>query len=165
MHATATLALDWWLAGAWTPYARVHDEASYLLQAQTFAHFRWVNPSPPIPAFFEQYHVFVEPAFFSKYPPGHGLLMVPGVWLGLPALVPMLLHGVAGALLFMLARRVANPWVALLTWALWLGARANVEFRPTYFSDARSSFRYSRMNWGLSCQVRAVTRLPHTTTG
>jgi hypothetical protein len=144
-----TTAFYWWLAGAWTPYARVHDEASYLLQAQTFALGRWTNPSPPIPAFFEQYHVFVEPAFFSKYPPGHGLLMVPGIWLGLPALMPMLLHGVAGALLFLLARRVANPWVALLTWVLWLGARANVQFRPTYFSEATSSALWLAGWWAL----------------
>lgn len=144
-----TTAFYWWLSGEWTPYARVHDEASYLLQAQTFARFRWANPSPPIPAFFEQYHVFVEPAFFSKYPPGHGLLMVPGIWLGLPALVPMLLHGVAGALLFMLARRLGNPWVALLTWALWLGVGANVQFRPTYFSEASSSALWLAGWWAL----------------
>ena len=135
----ATTAFYWWLAAEWTPYPRVHDEASYLLQAQTFALGRWVNPTPPIPAFFEQYHVFVEPAFFSKYPPGHGLLMVPGIWLGLPALMPMVLHGVAGALLFVLARKLANPWVALLTWLLWLGVGANLQFRPTYCSEATSS--------------------------
>lgn len=134
-----TTVFYWWLAAEWTPYPRVHDEASYILQAQTFALGRWVNPTPPIPAFFEQYHVFVEPAFFSKYPPGHGLLMAPGIWLGLPILMPMLLHGVAGGLLFVLARRLANPWVALVTWLLWLGTGANVQFRPSYFSEATSS--------------------------
>jgi hypothetical protein len=145
----ATTTFYWWLSAEWTPYARVHDEASYLLQAQTFALGRWVNPAPPLPAFFEQYHVFVEPAFFSKYPPGHGLLMVPGIWLGLPALVPMLLHGVAGGLLFTIARHVANPWVGLITWVLWLGTGGNVQFRPTYFSEATSSAMWLGGWWAL----------------
>jgi hypothetical protein len=152
-----TMAFYWWMCGAWTPYARVHDEASYILQAQTFAMFRWTNPAPPIPAFFEQYHVFVEPAFFSKYPPGHGLLMAPGIWFGLPALVPMLLHGVAGGLLFALARRVANPWVGLLAWLLWLGAGANLLFRPTYFSEATSSALWLGGWWAL-LEWRATRR-------
>jgi hypothetical protein len=152
-----TAAFMWWLVGAWTPYPRVHDEASYLLQAETFALGRWSNPSPPLPIFFEQYHVFVEPGFFSKYPPGHGLLMVPGIWLGLPALVPMLLHGVAGGLLFALARRVANPWVALATWALWLGTAGNLRFRPSYFSQATSSALWLGGWWAL-LEWRATRR-------
>lgn len=151
------MAFYWWLSAEWTPYPRVHDEASYLLQAQTFALGRWVNPSPPIPAFFEQYHVFVEPAFFSKYPPGHGLLMVPGIWLGLPALMPMLLHGVAGALVFVIMRRIANPWVGLLAFTLWLGAGANVLFRPTYFSEATSSALWMGGWWAL-LEWRATRR-------
>ena len=42
--------------------AIVHDERAYLLQAAIFARGHWTVPSPPIPAFFEQMHVFVEPA-------------------------------------------------------------------------------------------------------
>ena len=140
----------WWsMAGALTPLPLVHDEASYLLQAQTFARFRWTMPSPPIPEFFEQFHVFVQPAFASKYPPGHGLLMVPGVWLGLPFLMPMLLHGVSGAFVFLLARRVANPWVALVTWLLWLIAADNLLFRSRYYSEATSGALWLVGWWAL----------------
>ncbi len=61
-----------------------HDERAYLLQAEIFARGHWTAPSPPIAAFFEQMHVFIEPAVFAKYPPAHALTLVPGMWLGLP---------------------------------------------------------------------------------
>src|SRR5262249_27550061 len=76
----------------------VHDEASYLLQAETFARWRWAMPSPRLPDFFDQFHVLVTPTFASKYWPGHGILLVPGIWLGVPGLVPLLLNGLAAAL-------------------------------------------------------------------
>ena len=47
----------------------VHDERAYLLQAEIFARGHWTAPSPPLAAFFEQMHVFIEPAVFAKYPP------------------------------------------------------------------------------------------------
>ena len=127
----------------------VHDEASYLLQAQTFALGRWAMPSPPLPEFFEQFHVFVTPAFASKYPPGHGLLMVPGIWLGAPGLVPVLLSGLAAALVFILVRRVTNGWIALLTFMLWLPMRANLWFRPSYFSENTTSVLWLLGWWAL----------------
>lgn len=144
-----TGATWWWLAGASSPLPTVHDEASYLLQAQIFSMGRWTMPSPELPSFFEQFHVFVEPRFASKYPPGHALLLVPGVWLGAPFVVPALLNGVSGALVFALARRVANPWVALLTWVLWLLAPDNLRFRPRYYSEATSGMLWLAGWWSL----------------
>ena len=88
----------------------VHDERAYLLQAEIFATGRWTAPSPPLATFFEQMHMFIEPAVFAKYPPGHSLALVPGIWLGLPGLMPALMTGLAGALVFWLARRLANEW-------------------------------------------------------
>src|SRR5215813_3861086 len=68
----------------------VHDERAYLLQAEIFSRGHWTAASPPLATFFEQMHVFIEPAVFAKYPPAHTLLLVPGVWLGLPGLMPAL---------------------------------------------------------------------------
>jgi len=135
----ATMLVIWYLWGSLNAVPVVHDEASYLLQAQTFARGHWAMPSPPLPVFFEQFHVFVAPTFASKYPPGHGILLVPGVWAGLPGLVPLLLNGFAGALLFVLVRRVTNGWIALLTILLWLPMHSNLLFRPSYFSENSTS--------------------------
>jgi hypothetical protein len=118
---------------------RYHDEAAYLFQARILASGRWVAPAPPLPEFFEQYHVFVTPVFAGKYPPGHPLMLVPGVWTGLPGLTPILWTGLAGGLLFALARRTSNVWVALLAWLLWTTAGGELRFRPAYFSQTTTT--------------------------
>ena len=84
-------------------------------------------------------HVFIEPAVFAKYPPAHALTLVPGIWLGLPGLMPALMTGVAGALVFWLARRLANEWTALLTWWLWTTAWATLIWSASYFSETTST--------------------------
>ncbi len=128
-----------WVWGSLDQVAPIHDEASYLVQAKIFATGHWVAPGRPLPEFFEQYHVFVTPVLTSKYPPGHALLLVPGIWLGLPGLMPVVLAGVAGALLFVIARRLSNVWVALLAWLLWLTAPGVAEFIPSYMSETTST--------------------------
>lgn len=121
--------------GSLAPVPSFHDEASYLLQAKLFTEGRWKVPSPPLPEFFEQFHVLMTPVMASKYPPGHALLLAAGVWTGAPALVPLALTGITGALLFALARRVANSQVALLAWLMWVGSPRNLDYRSTYLSD------------------------------
>ena len=101
--------------GAPLPY--VHDEFSYLLAADTFAHGRLTNPTPPAWEHFESMHILVRPTYQSKYPPAQGLVMafgqvifghpIVGVWLS-----------TAGAVL--------ASWWALRAfvparWALWGG--------------------------------------------
>jgi len=123
-----------WLWGGLDQVAVVHDEAAYLLQAKIYATGRWTAPGLPLPEFFEQYHVFVTPILTPKYPPGHAFVLIPGLWLGLPGLMPVLLLGVCGALVYEVARRLANPWVALLTWFLWMTAPGIMDFEPGYLS-------------------------------
>ena len=102
------------------------------------------------PEFFEQYHVLVTPVYAGKYPPGHSLLIAPGNWVGMPGLVPVLLAGIAGALLFLLARRYANPWVALLTWAIWTTAPGNLRFLPAYMSQNTTIVLWLAGWWALA---------------
>lgn len=128
-----------WLWGGLNQVAVIHDEAAYLLQAKTYASGAWTAPGRPLPEFFEQYHVFVTPILTSKYPPGHALVLIPGLWLGLPGLMPMLLIGACGALVFEVARRLSNAWVALLTWFLWLTASGIMDFEPGYLSETSTS--------------------------
>jgi hypothetical protein len=129
----------WWVWGQTQPIPVIHDEASYLLQADIFASGRWTAPSPPIPEFFEQPHVQVVPAVASKYPPGHAMLLTPGALVGFPALVPLLLTGITAALLFALVARVSNPWAALIAWPTWLFAPMVLRFQPSYLSELTTS--------------------------
>jgi hypothetical protein len=133
--AAVSALVVWFVWGAVVPIPVVHDESSYLLQARLFAAGRWTLPSPPIPEFFAQPHVLVTPALASKYPPGHALVLAPGVLLGFPPLMPLLLAGVTAALLFALVRRVSDVWTALLAWTVWLTAPIVLRFQPTYFSE------------------------------
>ena len=128
-----------WLFGGLNQVANIHDEAAYLLQARIYASGHWVAPGLPLPEFFEQYHVFVTPILTPKYPPGHAMLLVPGIWLGLPGLMPVLLVGICGALTFALARRLTNPWIGLFTWLFWLTAIETLDFLPTYLSETTTS--------------------------
>jgi hypothetical protein len=134
-----TFAFVWIVWGSFSEPGVVHDERAYLLQASIFAQGQWTLPSPPLPAFFEQMHVFVEPAVFAKYPPGHALVLAFGAWLGLPGLMPVLLAALSGALIFWIARRLANQWVAFFTWWLWTTGWANLYWAASYFSESTSA--------------------------
>lgn len=131
---TAGVLLFAW-AGMWR-WPNVHDEAAYAFQAQVFATGRWALPSPAMPLFHEQPYFLVEPVLASKYFPGHSLLLVPGALVGWLPLMPLVLQGIAGCLVFVLVRRVANGALALFTWSFWLTTPIVLHFGPTYFSQA-----------------------------
>jgi hypothetical protein len=147
--AVVSIAVVWFVWDAFLPIAKVHDESSYLLQAEIFARGRWTVPTPPLPEFFEQPHVQVVPAVASKYPPGHALLLTLGALVGFPPLVPLLLTGITAALLFALAARLANPWVAVLTWIVWLSAPMVLRFQPSYFSELTTGALLLASWWAL----------------
>ena len=160
-------AVGTFLSGPWSPIAAaivtalfvrivwgsfhepgvVHDERAYLLQAEIFASGHWTAPSPPFATFFEQVHVFIAPAVFAKYPPAHALTLVPGIWLGLPGLMPAVMTGVAGALTYWLARRLADEWTALLTWWLWTTAWPTLHWSASYFSETTSAAMWLIAIW------------------
>jgi hypothetical protein len=85
-------------------FLRIHDEHSYMIQAQMLARGRLWNAAypPDISPFFDTFHFIVNRVYASIYFPGAAMTMVPAVWLGLPYWVSPLVCGAVAAAVFFL---------------------------------------------------------------
>lgn len=127
------------------PQPAVHDESSYLLAADTFAHGRLANPSHPMWRHFETFHVIQHPTYASKYPPAQGLALALGQALtGYPIVGVWLSAGLAcAAICWMLA-----GWCPL-HWALIGGLLAVIRIVFSGPPVQMHSFPYwSQSYWG-----------------
>jgi len=142
------------------PVPAVHDEFAYLLMGDTFAAGRLTNPTHPFWPHFETFHVFHQPVYQGKYPPGQGAFLALGQVLGgHPAVgVWLSLALGAGALCWMLAAWLPLAWALLGCLLFAFHSRVLLQWGQSYWGGAASLLGGALLFGGVARAARAAPR-------
>lgn len=163
------------------PKPIIHDEFSYLLAGDTYAHGRLANPPHPFWQHFETFQEMQQPTYSAKYQPLQGLALALGEklfdpWLGvflttglMCAAVCWMLQGwiapelaLLGAFLFTLRMGVLSYWmnsyeggaVPAIGGALALGAMARIWRNG---EPGKADFRHA-VTWAIGVSILMLSR-------
>ena len=117
------------------------DTVSYLFQAKLFAEGKISMPAPPEYGFSSSPHInILNGKWYSKYPFGNALMLMFGVFMNAPWLIPALATGGALFLLFLLVRETYGTQIALIAAVIALISPATAGMGSTWFSEPVSRF-------------------------
>jgi len=113
--AAGTLASRWYAAPFDGLPPAIHDEYSYLFQAETFLDGRtWLPSFPEHPELFDQMHVLNEGRFASRYFPGTGAWLAPFVQAGNAWEGQWLANGLIAGCVFAVGRLLSGRAVGIV---------------------------------------------------
>lgn len=99
----------------------VQDEVAYLFQAKTFALRTFYVPATASPEFFQNPFILTYgDKWFSKYPPGHALVLVWGVLIGQPWIVGPIIGAMSLVVIYLVGREIWGRGTGVLAAALGL---------------------------------------------
>ena len=145
------IAFAWWrITSALQPlFPMLHDEHSYLLQAQHIARFRLWMPAHPMADFFDSFHILVEPVYASIYWPGTGLFGAVGVWLNLPHFaIPLVLYGAVVALTCYVASEATDTLSGILAGLIIAAQPYLAAFSTQMMSQMPAAVLGAALFWG-----------------
>ena len=123
------------------------DTVSYLFQAKLFSEGKLSFPAPPEHGFSSSPHINIQNGkWYSKYPFGNALMLMFGVFINAPWLIPALATGGALLFLYLFVKEIygdIHNGIALIAAVLALISPATLGMGSTWFSEPVSRFYLS----------------------